>query len=80
MLAILVQNTGAAVTLNLELPNQVVTKNKETMTIDGVKIELFEYTAKSAQFTGGDRIADWTAALIEAAGDHTIGRLGRPRM
>lgn len=26
---------------------------------DGVKIELFEYTGKSAQFTGGDRIADW---------------------
>ncbi|RUW24947.1 VOC family protein [Mesorhizobium sp. M4B.F.Ca.ET.215.01.1.1] len=26
---------------------------------NGVKIELFEYTAKSAQFTGGDRIADW---------------------
>ena len=24
-----------------------------------VKIELFEYTGKSAQFTGGDRIADW---------------------
>ncbi|MBZ9918272.1 MULTISPECIES: VOC family protein [unclassified Mesorhizobium] len=26
---------------------------------DGVKIELFEYTGKSAQFTGGDRVADW---------------------
>ena len=26
---------------------------------NGVKIELFEYTDKSAQFTGGDRIADW---------------------
>jgi lactoylglutathione lyase/glyoxylase I family protein len=26
---------------------------------NGVKIELFEYTAKSAQFTGGDRVADW---------------------
>ena len=26
---------------------------------NGVKIELFEYTAKSAQFVGGDRIADW---------------------
>ncbi|MBZ9849819.1 VOC family protein [Mesorhizobium sp. CA14] len=26
---------------------------------NGVKIELFEYTAKSAQFAGGDRIADW---------------------
>jgi glyoxylase I family protein len=24
-----------------------------------VKIELFEYTDKSAQFIGGDRIADW---------------------
>ncbi|TIN52895.1 MAG: VOC family protein, partial [Mesorhizobium sp.] len=24
-----------------------------------VKIELFEYTEKSAQFAGGDRIADW---------------------
>jgi glyoxylase I family protein len=26
---------------------------------NNVKIELFEYTEKSAQFTGGDRIADW---------------------
>lgn len=26
---------------------------------NGVKIELFEYTDRSAQFAGGDRIADW---------------------
>jgi lactoylglutathione lyase/glyoxylase I family protein len=26
---------------------------------NGVKIELFEYTDRSAQFTGGDRVADW---------------------
>ncbi|MEO8530343.1 MAG: VOC family protein [Deltaproteobacteria bacterium] len=26
---------------------------------DGVRIELFEYTETSAQFTGGDRVADW---------------------
>lgn len=26
---------------------------------NGVKIELFEYTDASAQFTGGDRVADW---------------------
>jgi lactoylglutathione lyase/glyoxylase I family protein len=26
---------------------------------NGVKIELFEYTDKSAQFKGGDRVADW---------------------
>ncbi|CDX37423.1 conserved hypothetical protein [Mesorhizobium sp. SOD10] len=26
---------------------------------NGVKIELFEYTAQSAQFAGGDRVADW---------------------
>ena len=26
---------------------------------NGVRIELFEYTAKSAQFVGGDRVADW---------------------
>jgi lactoylglutathione lyase/glyoxylase I family protein len=26
---------------------------------DGVRIELFQYTEKSAQFTGGDRVADW---------------------
>ena len=26
---------------------------------NGVKIELFEYTAKSAQFAGGDRVATW---------------------
>jgi lactoylglutathione lyase/glyoxylase I family protein len=25
----------------------------------GERIELFEYTAKSAQFLGGDRVADW---------------------
>lgn len=26
---------------------------------NGVKIELFQYTDKSAQFQGGDRVADW---------------------
>ena len=26
---------------------------------NGVKIELFEYTSESAQFKGGDRVADW---------------------
>jgi glyoxylase I family protein len=26
---------------------------------NGVKIELFEYTPKSAQFVGGDRVATW---------------------
>lgn len=26
---------------------------------NGVRIELFEYTPESAQFTGGDREADW---------------------
>jgi glyoxylase I family protein len=26
---------------------------------NGVKIELFEYTPKSAQFVGGDRVANW---------------------
>ena len=26
---------------------------------NGVRIELFEYTPKSAQFVGGDRAADW---------------------
>ncbi|MFO1210658.1 MAG: VOC family protein [Amaricoccus sp.] len=26
---------------------------------NGVRIELFEYTPKSAQLVGGDRIADW---------------------
>lgn len=26
---------------------------------NGVKIELFQYTDKSAQFVGGDRVADW---------------------
>ncbi|TIL83608.1 MAG: VOC family protein, partial [Mesorhizobium sp.] len=26
---------------------------------NNVKIELFEYTEKSAQFVRGDRIADW---------------------
>ncbi len=26
---------------------------------NGVRIELFEYTAQSAQFVGGDRVANW---------------------
>lgn len=26
---------------------------------NGVKIELFEYTGRSAQFVGGDRVATW---------------------
>jgi lactoylglutathione lyase/glyoxylase I family protein len=26
---------------------------------NGVRIELFEYTDRSAQFAGGDRVADW---------------------
>lgn len=26
---------------------------------NGVKIELFQYTDQSAQFVGGDRVADW---------------------
>ncbi|HET9069950.1 MAG TPA: VOC family protein [Amaricoccus sp.] len=26
---------------------------------NGVRIELFEYTPRSAQFHGGDRVADW---------------------
>lgn len=26
---------------------------------NGVKIELFEYTGSSAQFVGGDRVANW---------------------
>jgi len=26
---------------------------------NGIKIELFQYTPKSAQFVGGDRVADW---------------------
>ncbi|OHV86382.1 VOC family protein [Mesorhizobium sp. ORS 3428] len=26
---------------------------------NGVRIELFEYTGKSAQFAAGDRVADW---------------------
>lgn len=26
---------------------------------NGVKIELFEYTEESAQFVGGDRVANW---------------------
>jgi glyoxylase I family protein len=26
---------------------------------NGVRIELFQYTERSAQFVGGDRVADW---------------------
>ena len=32
---------------------------------NGVRIELFEYTPKSAQFTGGDRVATWRTGFRE---------------
>ena len=35
---------------------------------DGVRIELFEYTDDSAQFSGGDRVADWRDRLRSPTG------------
>jgi glyoxylase-like metal-dependent hydrolase (beta-lactamase superfamily II) len=52
-----------------KLPNQVVTKNKETMTIDGVKLELYHF---AVAHTSGDLIVYQPAAKIVSTGDIVV--------
>src|SRR5882672_9848033 len=51
------------------LPNQVVTKNKETMTIDGVKLELYHW---APAHTSGDLIVYQPAQKIVSTGDIVV--------
>jgi len=51
------------------LPNQVTTKEKETVTIDGVKLELYHY---APAHTSGDLIVYLPAQKIVATGDIII--------
>ena len=49
-----------------KLPTQVVTKNKDTMTIDGVKVELYHWTPAH---TSGDLVVYLPSQKIVATGD-----------
>jgi len=51
------------------LPSQVVTKNKETMTIDGVKLELYHW---APAHTSGDLIVYLPDQKIVATGDIVV--------
>ena len=51
------------------LPNQVVTKNTETMTIDGVKLELYHW---APAHTSGDLIVYQPAQKIVSTGDIVV--------
>jgi cyclase len=51
------------------LPSQVVTKNKETMTIDGVKLELYHW---APAHTSGDLVVYLPAEKIVATGDIVV--------
>jgi glyoxylase-like metal-dependent hydrolase (beta-lactamase superfamily II) len=51
------------------LPNQVVTKNKETMTIDGVKLELYHF---GPAHTSGDLIVYLPDLKIVSTGDIVV--------
>jgi cyclase len=51
------------------LPQQVVTKNKETMTIDGVKLELYHW---APAHTSGDLVVFLPAEKIVATGDIVV--------
>ena len=51
------------------LPNQVVTRNKETMTIDGVKLELHHF---APAHTSGDLIVYLPAQKIVSTGDLVV--------
>ena len=51
------------------LPNQVVTKNKESMTIDGVKLELLHF---APAHTSGDLIVYQPAQKIVSTGDLVV--------
>lgn len=52
-----------------KLPNQVVTKNKESMTIDGVKLELYHF---APAHTSGDLIVYQPAQKIVSTGDIVV--------
>ena len=52
-----------------KLPNQVVTKNKETMTIDGVKLELHHF---APAHTSGDLIVFLPDQKIVSTGDIVV--------
>ena len=52
-----------------KLPNQVVTKNKETMTIDGVKLELYHF---APAHTSGDLIVYLPDQKIVSTGDIVV--------
>src|ERR1700681_3015622 len=54
------------------LPSQVVTKQKETMTIDGVKLELYHW---APAHTSGDLVVFLPAQKVAATGD--IIEIGR---
>jgi len=51
------------------LPNQVVTKNKEAITIDGVKLELYHF---APAHTSGDLIVYLPAQKIVSTGDIVV--------
>src|SRR5205823_8333341 len=51
------------------LPNQVVTKNKEALTIDGVKLELYHW---APAHTSGDLIIYLPAQKVVATGDIVV--------
>src|SRR5262249_10011950 len=51
------------------LPNQVTTKTKETMTIDGVKLELYHF---APAHTSGDLIVYQPATKIVSTGDIVV--------
>src|SRR6266446_4106827 len=48
------------------LPNQVTTKTKESMTIDGVKLELYHF---APAHTSGDLVVHLAAQKIVSTGD-----------
>jgi glyoxylase-like metal-dependent hydrolase (beta-lactamase superfamily II) len=52
------------------LPTQVVTKNKETMTIDGVKLELYHW---APAHTNGDLVVYLPDQKVAATGDIIVG-------
>jgi cyclase len=51
------------------LPSQVVTKNKETMTIDGVKLELYHW---APAHTSGDLVVYFPDQKVVATGDIVV--------
>ncbi len=60
---------GSAAPPSDKLPNQLVTKAKETMTIDGVKLELYHW---APAHTSGDLVVSLPDDKIVAAGDLVV--------